>query len=128
MLWQGINFGTFTLHMSVGCVFVALAAYALLRFMYRNRALLVSRELSEVAGEDTSGFLHVHMSELWGPEVRSFRVLEFFVWSGVGDLDKFWILESIACLKANGRGLKWIQGGVGMELSHKRQQNTFALL
>ncbi len=47
---QGINFGTFTLHMSIGAVLVACFAYGLLRFMYRKRELLVSEDSLEIRG------------------------------------------------------------------------------
>ncbi len=50
--FQGINFGTFTLHMSIGAVFVAFSAYGLLRFMYRKRELLVSEDSLEIRGND----------------------------------------------------------------------------
>ena len=39
------------MHMSIGSIFVALSAYALLRFMYRNRALLVSKEQPNIRGK-----------------------------------------------------------------------------
>ncbi|XP_014672275.1 PREDICTED: P protein-like isoform X2 [Priapulus caudatus] len=45
---KGINFNTFTLHMTIGVVIVALVSYCHLRFMYRRRRYLQFKDPPEV--------------------------------------------------------------------------------
>ncbi|XP_033743295.1 P protein-like [Pecten maximus] len=46
---KGIDFAEFTLHMTVGIVFVAIAGYAALRFYYRNMDSLQNKDPPEIA-------------------------------------------------------------------------------
>ena len=48
-----INFTSFTMHMSVGSIFVLGAAYGFVRFLYRKKEFLKSKDPPGVAGMKT---------------------------------------------------------------------------